>query len=104
MRGRATRARVAERELPGHLEPAREVVGLRRAGDVLCPLGMHGQSKKVSDLLNEARIPAAERPLVPVVRTSPTGPVVWVAGIRADERARCTTRTSHLLELSLRTA
>ncbi len=32
MRGRATRARVAERELPGHLEPAREVVGLRRAG------------------------------------------------------------------------
>ena len=75
-----------------------------RAGDVLCPLGMHGQSKKVSDLLNEARIPAAERPLVPVVRTSPTGPVVWVAGIRADERARCTTRTSHLLELSLRTA
>ena len=75
-----------------------------RAGDVLCPLGMHGQSKKVSDLLNEARIPAADRPLVPVVRTSPTGPVVWVAGIRADERARCTTRTSHLLELSLRTA
>ena len=73
-------------------------------GDVLCPLGMHGQSKKVSDLLNEARIPAAERPLVPVVRTSPTGPVVWVAGIRADERARCTPRTSHLLELSLRTA
>ena len=73
-------------------------------GDVLCPLGMHGQSKKVSDLLNEARIPAAERPLVPVVRTSPTGPVVWVAGIRADERARCTSRTSHLLELSLRTA
>jgi len=68
------------------------------AGDVLCPLGMHGQSKKLSDLLNEAKIPAADRPRVPVVRTSPTGRVVWVAGVRADERAKCTPRTRQLLE------
>ena len=31
----------------------------------------------------------------------PPGPVVWVAGIRADERARCTPQTRWLLELTL---
>ena len=71
-------------------------------GDVICPLGMHGQSKKRSDLLNEARVPVAERPRVPVVRTSPTGSIVWAAGIRADERARCLPSSSVLLELEVR--
>ena len=71
------------------------------AGEVLCPLGMHGQSKKLSDLLNEAKIPAADRPAVPVVRVSPTGPIVWVAGVRADERMRCTPYTRQLLELDI---
>ncbi len=70
-------------------------------GDVLCPLGMHGQSKKLSDLLNEARIPAADRPAVPIVRSSPTGAIVWVAGIRPDERARCTPDSRLLVELTL---
>ena len=68
-------------------------------GDVMCPIGMHGQSKKLSDLLGEAGVCAAEKPLVPVVRTAPTGSVVWLAGIRADERAKCTSQTSLLLEL-----
>ena len=72
-----------------------------RPGDVLCPLGMHGQSKKVSDLLGEARVPLDERASVPVVRTSPTGPVVWVAPVRPDEHARCTPATKWLLELTL---
>ncbi len=71
------------------------------AGDVLCPLGMHGQSKKLSDLLNSARVPAAERAGVPVVRTSPSGSIVWVAGVRADERCRCAPGTRTLLELTL---
>lgn len=73
-----------------------------RPGDVLCPLGMHGQSKKVSDLLLDARIPAADRPRVPVLRASATGPVVWVAGVRADERARVEPATRLFLELTLR--
>lgn len=72
-----------------------------RPGDVLCPLGMHGQSKKVSDLLGEAGVPLEDRPAVPVVRTSPTGRVVWVAPVRPDERARCTAATRWLLELTL---
>ncbi len=76
-------------------------VDVPHPGDVLCPLGMHGQSKKLSDLLGEARVPLEERGRVPVVRVSPTGSVVWVAPVRADERARCVPGTRHLLELSL---
>jgi tRNA(Ile)-lysidine synthase len=64
---------------------------------------MHGQSKKLSDLLNEAKIPAADRLEVPVVRTAPNGHVVWVAGVRADERACCTPSTEQLLELIITT-
>ena len=74
------------------------------AGDVMCPLGMHGQSKKLSDLLNEAKVPAADRVNVPVVRTSPRGRVVWVAGIRPDERVRCLPSSKLLLELSFVTS
>ena len=72
-----------------------------RPGDVLCPLGMHGQSKKVSDLVGEAHVPLDRRAQVPVVRSGPTGQVVWVAPLRADERARVTPATRHLLELTL---
>ena len=72
-----------------------------QAGDVLCPLGMHGQSKKLSDLLAEAQVPVADRGSVPIVRTSATGAVVWVAGVRADERAKVTADTRAMLELTL---
>ena len=70
-------------------------------GDVMCPLGMSGRSKKVSDLLGEARIPVSERAGVPMVRTAPGGAVVWVAGVRADERFKCTaaTRVAYLLRV-----
>lgn len=75
-----------------------------QVGDVVCPLGMHGQSKKLSDLLNEAKIPAADRPRVTVVRTNERGAIVWVAGVRADERARTAPATRSLLELTLEAA
>lgn len=71
-------------------------------GDVMCPLGMRGRSKKLSDLINEARIPLAERPGVPVVRSSPSGAIAWVAGIRADERFKCTPTSSVLVKLTIR--
>lgn len=79
----------------------RVFVDAPQPGDVLCPLGMHGQSKKLSDLLNEAKIPAADRPLVPVVRRDVRGTPLWVAGVRADERASVAASTSHFLELTL---
>ena len=75
-----------------------------QAGDIICPIGMSGRSKKLSDLLNEQKIPAPERDGVCVVRTAPTGPILWVAQIRVDERARCTKSTEQILELSIRNA
>lgn len=65
---------------------------------------MHGQSKKLSDLLGEARVPVADRALVPVVHSSPTGSVLWVVGVRADERARCLPDTHDIVELGFGTA
>lgn len=71
-------------------------------GDVMCPLGMHGRTKKVSDILGAARIPVAERPCVPVVRTAPAGAIVWVAGVRVDERFKCTPSTRYAIKLEMR--
>lgn len=71
-------------------------------GEVLCPLGMHGQSKKLSDLLIDAKVEAVARHAVPVVRAAAGGPVLWVVPLRADERARVTDATRVLLELSWR--
>ena len=71
------------------------------AGDTMQPLGMHGQSKKISDLLGEAGMPVESRSMMPIVRTNIRGHVVWVAGIRPDERVKCTQDTKQLLELNI---
>ena len=71
------------------------------AGDIMCPLGMSGRTKKLSDILNEAQVPVAERPQVPVVRTAPGGSIVWVAGIRLDDRFKCTATTRTALRLTM---
>lgn len=71
------------------------------AGDTMQPLGMHGQSKKISDLLGEAGVPVETRSMMPIVRTNIRGHVVWVAGIRPDERVKCTQDTKQLLELNI---
>ena len=78
-------------------------VDIPHEGDVICPLGMHGQSKKLSDLLGGMRVAVGDRPWVPVVRTSPTGPIVWVAPLRADERARVVAGSRILVELTVLT-
>ena len=102
----------AERELEGYAGLGRDVPAEARAarfwvdgpapGDLMCPLGMSGRSKKISDLLNERHVPVAERPGVPVVRTAPGGLVVWVAGVRLDERFKCTAQTRVGIKLSMR--
>ena len=71
------------------------------AGDTMQPLGLHGQSKKISDLLGEAGVPVESRSMMPIVRTNIRGHVVWVAGIRPDERVKCTQDTKQLLELNI---
>jgi len=54
----------------------------RRPGDRIRPLGF-GRTRKVQDLLTEARVPRAERDRVPIVVMGDE--VIWVGGLRASE-------------------
>lgn len=77
-------------------------VDVPAAGDVMCPFGMQGRSKKLSDLLNEAHIPVHERTCVPIVRTRPQGAIVWAAPVRLDDRFKCTVTSKVLVKLTFR--
>ena len=88
--------------LPAEARTARLWVDAPAPGDIMCPLGMHGRSKKVSDILGEEQVPVAERLLGPVVRTAPGGAVVWLGGLRLDDRFKCTASTRVLIKLTLR--
>ena len=90
--------------IPAEARAARLWVDAPAPGDLMCPLGMQGRSKKVSDILGEAEVPLADRPLVPVVRTAPGGTVVWLGGIRLDDRFKCTPATRILVKLAIRPA
>ena len=70
------------------------------AGERMCPLGMDGSHKLVSDLLSEAKVPRRLRAGVPIVRCGEH--VVWVAGIRLDDRFRITPATIRFVRLTLR--
>lgn len=87
--------------IPGEALAARVWVDSPVPGDAMCPFGMRGRSKKVSDILNEAKLPVAGRALVPVVRTAPGKDIVWLAGVRFDDRFRCTAETRVVAKLTL---
>lgn len=64
-------------------------------GDDFCPVGMQGRRKKVSDLLVEQKIPRNLKPRVYVLTSD--GQIVWVLGLRADERFRSNAAAEQLL-------
>jgi tRNA(Ile)-lysidine synthase len=72
-------------------------VRTRRQGDRFVPLGMGGH-KTLHRLFIDARVPAAERDLVPVVADQEG--ILWVAGLAIAHRARVTAATERLLRLS----
>lgn len=61
------------------------------------PLGMTG-TRKVSDILTDAKVPRRRRPLVPVVRDGDR--IVWVAGVRMSEDCKVTTGTTEAVRLT----
>ena len=71
----------------------------RRRGDRFQPLGM-AQERKLQDLLVDARVPRAERDLVPLV-CSPKG-IAWVGGVRIAQWASVKPETRRVLKLRLR--
>ena len=76
------------------------VVRTWRAGDVICPLGMNGRAKKVSDVLIDSKISISKKSAVRVV-TDATGKIMWVVGLRSDERFSLTEKTSAAIKISV---
>ncbi|MBQ2591216.1 MAG: tRNA lysidine(34) synthetase TilS, partial [Paludibacteraceae bacterium] len=76
------------------------VVRTWRAGDVICPLGMNGRAKKVSDVLIDSKISISEKSAVKVVADA-TGKIMWVVGVRSDERFSLTEKTSAAIKISV---
>lgn len=68
----------------------------RRPGDRFRPLGLGGE-KKLQDFMVDAHVPAEERDSVPVVCNE--SHVVWLAGLRLDDRVRVTPASRLLLRL-----
>lgn len=71
-----------------------------RRGDRIQPLGM-GNEKKLQDLFTDAKIPRALRTRLPLVFGA--NHLLWVAGLRLDERARVRNTTTRVLVLDIET-
>ncbi len=69
-----------------------------REGDWFSPLGLTGQ-KKISDFLIDEKIPFHERKRVLVFTAD--GEIVWVCGLRLDNRFRVTEATTKSLKLTI---
>ncbi len=68
-------------------------------GDKFFPLGLKG-SKKVSDFLNEQKISLLKRKEQLVLTNR--GQIVWVIGLRLDERFKINNKTQKVVELCLK--
>ncbi len=73
------------------------VVDSVRPGDRMRPLGMDG-TRKLSDLLIDAKVPRRQRPGTPVVRAG--GRIIWLAGVRMGEEFRVTPDTQRAVRLT----
>lgn len=73
------------------------VVDSVRAGDRMRPLGMEG-SRKLSDILVDAKVPRRERALMPVLRDGER--IVWLAGARMSQEYRIGPETVRAIRLT----
>jgi tRNA(Ile)-lysidine synthase len=79
--------------LPGPL-----AIRFRRPGDRIWPMGMEG-SKKLQDILVDAKVPRFERDRVPLLVAGDE--VLWVIGHRMDRRFLATPATARPLRLRI---
>ena len=66
-------------------------------GDAFIPLGMRDR-KKVSDFFIDAKVPVYEKRHFPILETR-DGEIVWLCGLRIDERFKVTEDTRRVLKL-----
>ena len=70
------------------------------SGDIFCPFGMNGKRKKVSDLLVDAKLNLFAKKEIKVL-VNGDGNLLWVIGIRADDRYRIAPETEHIVKISV---
>ena len=68
-------------------------------GDYFFPLGMKGR-KKVSDFLVDIKLPLPEKQSVTVIESAHE--IVWLPGLRIDDRFKVTPQTKTSLVISVR--
>jgi tRNA(Ile)-lysidine synthase len=74
----------------------------RRQGDRFQPAGMAGRSKKLQDFLVDEKVPRTKRDALPIVATEQE--VLWIVGMRTDERFLPGPGTKQLLLVHVRKA
>ncbi|WP_255711088.1 tRNA lysidine(34) synthetase TilS [Dyadobacter chenhuakuii] len=67
-------------------------------GDSFRPLGMNGARKKLSDLFIDSKMDRFAKEQV-LVLLNGNGEVIWVVGVRLDERYKVHGRTAHILQV-----
>jgi len=74
------------------------VIRNREEGDRFRPLGMKG-TKKLQDLFVDEKIPVELRDAIPIIESG--GKIVWVAGVRLDDRVKVSKSTKKIVKLEL---
>ncbi len=74
----------------------------RHRGDWFCPTGMGGKSKKLQDYFVDEKVPRRKRDLVPLLCSGEN--VLWVVGMRTDERFLANAETKKVLAARMRSA
>ena len=74
------------------------IVRSKLPGDRFVPLGITG-TKKLQDFFVDEKVRAEARDDVPVVESG--GRIIWVGGLRLDERAKVTEKTRKIVRLEL---
>ena len=70
-----------------------------QVGDRFSPRGMKGKSKKLQDFFTDRKIARSEREKIPLL-VAPEG-ILWVVGMRQDERFMVRGATTHCLVVSV---
>ncbi|HYQ86503.1 MAG TPA: tRNA lysidine(34) synthetase TilS [Bacteroidota bacterium] len=67
-----------------------------KEGDWFIPLGMQ-EKKKLSDFFIDEKIPLFQKTAIPILVSN--GEIVWICGMRLDERHKITSKTVRILKL-----
>jgi tRNA(Ile)-lysidine synthase len=72
----------------------------RRSGDWFRPSGMGGSSKKIQDYFVDEKVPRSRRSAVPLLCSGED--ILWVVGMRTDERFLANAETKRVLTITVR--